>query len=98
MNSMKVYKAVIQDVLICSCRHDNGKNYLTVVFDEKDGHHNDLIDKDLSREKYYTRGAVMDLDIKITKGWQAGANGAKGYYWANMEIIDARLKSKEGEA
>ena len=77
-------KAAIEGVNIRGCEHKankNGEPYLLVHFEESTGAAAELVDKDMSREKYYVRDAegTVYIDIRMGK-------------WTSIRIIDFRVK------
>lgn len=75
-------KAVVQNVNIRGCEARKNKadeGYLLVRFEDEFGKPNELVDKDMDREKYYKRNTDMDLTIDII---------ITGKY-TNIRIIDA---------
>lgn len=67
---MKI-NAVVTNVNIRGCEektNKNGEGYLLVRFEDESGRPCELVDKDLSRKRYYKRDENMHLTISIDQG------------------------------
>lgn len=77
-------KAKIENVNIRGCEkkeNKKGEPYLLVRFEDETGQPNEIVDKEVDREKYYTRNTEGDLYIDITTG-----------KWTNLRVIDFKKK------
>lgn len=58
------------------------KDYIIVRFEDETGAAQELVDRDMEREAYYTRGTVGDLTVSIRTG-----------KFTSIEIKDFKVKS-----
>lgn len=79
-------KAKISNVNIRGCEAKNGKggDYLLVRFEDECGAPQELVDKDMSRQPYYTRDKQGDLTIDIQIG-----------KWTNIRIVEFQETKKD---
>ena len=62
------------------CTNKNGDDYLLVRLEDETGKPAQLVDKDMSREKYYVRNTEGVLVINIDFG-----------RWTNVRIVDFKI-------
>ena len=76
--------AKISNICIRGCEpktNKNGEGYLLVRFEDETGKPQELVDKEMSRRKFYKRDTNGDFDVDIQIG-----------KWTNLRIVDFHEK------